>query len=92
MGTALSDGILSCALMRHHIVTGSERSWQILKRLVDDDIEWTGVFSGEGFTLKSNSPFRNYYAPEPDFFFEALTYLTQVTGDSKYARVGYADM
>ena len=92
VGTALSDGILSCALMRHHSITGGERSWRMLKRLVDDDIEWTGVFSGEGFTLKSSSPFRNYYEPEPDFFFEALAYITQVTGDPKYARIGYADM
>ena len=92
VGTALSDGILSCALMRHHSVTGSSRSWNTLKRLVDDDTEWTGVFSDEGFTLKTSSPFRNYYEPEPDFFFEALAYITQVTGDPKYAEIGYADM
>jgi len=92
VGTALSDGILSCALMRHHSVTNSERSWQILKRLIDDDIERTGVFNEDGFTLKSSSPFRSYYEPEPDFFFEALTYVSQVTGDMKYAQLGYADM
>ena len=92
VATALSDGILSCALMRHHIATGSERSWQILKRMVDDDLDANGLFTPEGFSVKSTSPFRNYHEPEPDFFFEALMYMTQKTGDSRYADVGYADM
>ena len=92
VATALSDGILSCALMRHHSITHSERSWKILRQLVDDDIQWTGVFNPDGFTLKSSSPFRDYYEPEPDFFFEPLVYLSQQTGDPQYADLGYADM
>jgi|APSaa5957512622_1039677.scaffolds.fasta_scaffold02428_3 hypothetical protein len=92
VGTALSDGILSCALMRHHDITGSERSWKILKQLLDDDIQSTGVFNEDGFTLKSSSPFRDYYEPEPDFFFEPLIYASQQTGDPQYAELGYADM
>jgi len=90
--TALSDGILSCALMRHHMVTASDRSWRMLKRLVDDDLDRTGVFNADGFSLKSNSPFRDDYEPEPDFFFEPLVYLSQMTGERRYADTAYADM
>lgn len=92
VGTALSDGILSCALMRHHAITGRERSWRLLQRLLDDDMARTGVINEDGFSLKSNSPFRDYYEPEPDFFFEALMYASQQTGDMRYAELGYADM
>ena len=88
VATSLSDGILSCALMRHCEVTGSERSWGMLKRLVDDDLDKTGLIRPEGFSLKSTSPFRDYYEPEPDFWFEALVYMTQKTGDERYEDVG----
>ncbi|MBT6144795.1 MAG: hypothetical protein HOH74_05160 [Gemmatimonadetes bacterium] len=90
--TSLSDGILSCALMRHHLVTGSERSWTALKQMVDRDFDETGLFRPEGFSVKNTSPFRNYYEPEPDFWFEALMFLTARTGEPRYADVGYAEL
>ena len=92
VATGLSDGILACALMRHSAVLGSERSWMMLKRLADDDIERTGVFNPEGFVLKTNNPFRDYYEPEPDFYFEPLAYLTEKTGNPRYADLAYANM
>lgn len=90
--TSLSDGILSCALMRHHLVTGSDRSWTALKEMVDRDLDETGLFRPEGFSVKNTSPFRNYYEPEPDFWFEALLFLTSRTGEARYADVGYAEL
>ena len=92
VATALSDGILSCALMRHHIVTGSERSWRTLQEMIDRDFDVTGLIRPEGFSVKGTSPFRNYYEPEPDFWFEPLVYLTAKTGNGRYADVGLADM
>ena len=78
--------------MRHHLVTGSERSWTALKDMVDRDFDETGLFRPEGFSIKNTSPFRDYYEPEPDFWFEALLYLTSRTGESRYADVGYAEL
>lgn len=92
VATGLSDGILSCALMRHHMVTGSQRSWQLLKNLIDNDIQETGVIHTDGFILKSSSPFRDYYEPEPDFWFEPMVYMTKQSGDARYADIGYANM
>ena len=92
VATALSDGILSCALMRHHLATGSERSFALLKAMVDQDLNENGLFLPEGFSLKSNSPWRNYHEPEPDFYFEPLVWLTEKTGNRQYAETGYADM
>ena len=92
VATALSDGILSCALMRHHLTTGSERSWRLLKAMVDQDLHENGLFLPEGFSTKSNSPWRNYHEPEPDFYFEPLIWMTQKTDDPQYADTGYADM
>ena len=92
VATGLSGGILACAFMRHTVVTGSDRSWNMLKRHADEDIARTGLFNPEGFVLKTNNQFRDYYAPEPDFYFEALAYLTDRTGDPRYADLAYANM
>ena len=48
-------------------------------------------FTPEGFALKTTSLFRNYCGPESDFFFEALAYLTEQTGDPRYLKVAYRD-
>ncbi|MBT5143979.1 MAG: hypothetical protein HOM31_14875 [Gemmatimonadetes bacterium] len=92
VATSLSDGILACALMRHHQATGSERSMTALQEMVDRDLDETGLFRPEGFSTKGTSPFRNYYEPEPDFWFEALLFLTSVSGEPRYADVGYAEL
>ncbi|MBT7595154.1 MAG: hypothetical protein HN559_09620, partial [Gemmatimonadetes bacterium] len=59
---------------------------------VDRDLDETGLFRPEGFSTKGTSPFRNYYEPEPDFWFEALLFLTSVSGEPRYADVGYAEL
>ena len=92
VATSLSDGILMCALMRHHLVTDSPRSLTLLKELADRDFDVTGLIRPEGFTTKGTSPFRNYYEPEPDFWFEPMMFLTLRTGEPRYGDVGFAEL
>ncbi|MDA0336391.1 MAG: hypothetical protein O2782_14605 [bacterium] len=92
IATSLSDGILMCALMRHHLVTDSPRSWQLLQETADRDFDVTGLIRPEGFTTKGTSPFRNYYEPEPDFWFEPMMFLTLKSGEPRYADVGFAEL
>lgn len=92
VATSLSDGILLCALMRHHLVTDSERSARLLRETADRDFDETGLIRPEGFTTKGNHPMRNYYEPEPDFWFEPMLFLTQITGDERYAHVGWGEL
>jgi hypothetical protein len=92
VATSLSDGILLCALMRHHLVTGSERSLRLLRETADRDFDETGLIRPEGFTTKGSHPMRNYYEPEPDFWFEPMMFLTKVTGQERYAHVGFGEL
>lgn len=88
---ALWDGVIACALARHHSITGNPRSWNFLKKVADNDMK-NGLITPEGFLLKQNNQFRDYFAPEPDFYFEALGYLTQKTGRYRYAKIGYMNL
>jgi len=92
VATSLSDGILMCALMRHHLVTESPRSWQLLQETADRDFDVTGLIRPEGFTTKGTSPLRNYYEPEPDFWFDPMMFLTLKSGAPRYADVGFAEL
>lgn len=92
VATSLSDGILLCGLMRHHLVSDSARSWQMLQDTADRDFDVTGLIRPEGFTTKGTSPFRNYYEPEPDFWFEPMMFLTLKSGVPRYADVGFAEL
>lgn len=92
VATSRSDGILACGLLRHHLATGRERSYRLLKELVDRDLDATGLIRPEGFCVQETSPLRNDYEPEPDFWFEPLLYLAHRTGEGRYADVGLAEM
>ena len=88
---ALWNGVIACALARHHSITGNPRSWKLLKQMADNDMK-NGLITPEGFLLKQNNQFRDYYGGEPDFYFEGLGYLTQKTHRRRYAQIGYRNL
>ncbi len=90
--SALADGVAACALARYHSATGSERAWELLNKLAKADVEEGRMLTPEGHFIKQSSLVRDYYAPEPDFWFEALAYLSQQTGNLKYAEIAYRNM
>jgi len=50
------------------------------------------MLTPEGHFIKQSSLVRDYYEPEPDFWFEALAYLSQQTGNLEYAEIAYRNM
>ncbi len=66
--------------------------WRLLQETADRDFDVMGLIRPEGFTTKGTSPFRNYYEPEPDFWFEPMMLLTLKSGQRRYADVGFAEL
>lgn len=84
-------GIVCTALMRYHRVTGNKRAMGLLQTAADDVCK-PGMVTPAGFFLKTNSMFRDYYCLLPNFLFEPLAYVTQETGDKRYARIAYLNL
>lgn len=85
--SVLGRGVIGQALAHYHRLTGDQRAWDMLVKVMDLAKETT--LSGEGMGTKTSLLRRNYYAPgESDFILEPLGYLWECTGDPEWMRLG----
>lgn len=82
-GSILGRGVIGQALAYYHRVTGSERAWALLVKSIDLALD--KLFTPEGLGMKTSFLRRSYFAPgESDFILEALGYLWECTGETRY--------